>query len=458
MDSGDSFQLIILVILLMLSAFFSSNETALMSVNKLRLRTLADAGNKRAAMVLDVTENHTSKMLSAILIGNNIVNLSASALATSLAYTFGGYMVSISTAVLTVAILVFGEITPKNYATINAEKLSLRYIGIIRFFMIIMTPVIFVINLFSRGIMFLLRVDPDASGKGITEDELRTIVDVSHEDGIIESDEKEMIYNVFDLGDANAKDIMVPRVHVTFADVNNTYEELIEIFREDKFTRLPVYEDTQDNIVGIINMKDLLLYDKNQPFHIRDIMRKPHFTYEFKSISELLVEMRDSTFNIAIVLDEYGEMAGLITLEDILEEIVGEIHDEYDETEDELIRQISDREYIIEGSVNLDDVNDRLETGFASEDYDSLGGFIIEHLDRLPETGDEVKTDDGIRLIVESLDKNRVESVHVYLPERVEAEAGPDSESGGKTAEMAKESGAAPAGHNRQENTEPRSE
>lgn len=437
MDSGDSFQLIILIILLMLSAFFSSNETALMSVSKLKLRTLADSGNKRAAMVLDVTENHTSKMLSAILIGNNIVNLSASALATSLAYAFGGYMVSIATAVLTVAILVFGEITPKNYATINAEKLALRYIGVIRFFMAVMTPVIFIINLFSRGIMFLMRVDPDASGKGITEDELRTIVDVSHEDGIIESDEKEMIYNVFDLGDANAKDIMVPRVHVTFADVDSTYEGLIEIFRRDKFTRLPVYEETQDNIVGIINMKDLLLYDKNQPFHIRDIMRKPHFTYEYKSISELLVEMRDSTFNIAIVLDEYGEMAGLITLEDILEEIVGEIHDEYDETEDELIRRISDREYIIEGSMSLDDVNDRLHTELSSEDYDSLGGLIIEYLDdRLPEKGDEVITDGGIRLVVESLDKNRVESVHVYLPEAPVSEGEPKEDRQADTAEV----------------------
>ena len=243
--------------------------------------------------------------------------------------------------------------------------------------------------------------------RSMTEDELRTIVDVSHEDGVIESDEKEMIYNVFDLGDANAKDIMVPRVHVTFADVNNTYDELINIFREDKFTRLPVFEDTQDNIVGIINMKDLLLYDKNEAFHIRDIMRQPHFTYEYKNISELLVEMRESTFNIAIVLDEYGEMAGLITLEDILEEIVGEIHDEYDEKEDELVFKLSDHEYVIEGSMNLDDVNDRLDTRFESEDYDSLGGFIIEHLDRLPEVGDEVCTEDGIRLVVETLDKNR---------------------------------------------------
>lgn len=426
MDSGDSFQLVILIILLMLSAFFSSNETALMSVNKIRLRSLADSGSKRAAMALDVLENHTAKMLSAILIGNNIVNLSASALATSLAYAFGGYMVSIATAVLTVAILVFGEITPKNYATFKAEKLTLRYIPVIRFFMTVMTPVIFIINLFSRFIMLLLRVDPNTAGHSMTEDELRTIVDVSHEDGLIESDEKEMIYNVFDLGDANAKDIMVPRVHVTFADINNTYDELIEIFREDKFTRLPVFENTQDNIVGIINMKDLLLYNKDEAFHIRDIMRKPHFTYEYKNISELLVEMRESTFNIAIVLDEYGEMAGLITLEDILEEIVGEIHDEYDEKEDELVFKLSDHEYIIEGSMNLDDVNDRLNIELNSEDYDSLGGFIIEHLDRLPEVGDEVRTENGIRLVVETLDKNRVESVHLYLPEENNTESDAD--------------------------------
>lgn len=417
MDSGDTFQLIILVILLMLSAFFSSNETALTTVNKIRLRSLADNGNKRAELVLDITQNHTSKMLSAILIGNNIVNISASSLSATLAYAFGGYMVSIATAILTVAILVFGEITPKNYATINAEKISLRYITVIRFFMTVMTPVIFLINLFSKGFMFLLRVDPSAKKKNLTEEELRTIVDVSHENGVIETGEREMINNVFDLNDANAKDIMVPRVHVTFADVENTYDELIEIFRQDKFTRLPVYEESQDNIVGIINMKDLLLYDRNHPFSIRDIMRKPHFTYEYKSISELLVEMRASTFNIAIVLDEYGEMAGLITLEDILEEIVGEIHDEYDDMADDPIQQVGEYEYIIEGSMSLDDINDRLGTELEAEDYDSLGGFIIGQLDRLAEEGDEVCTEDGIRLVVEKLDKNRVESVHVYLPE-----------------------------------------
>ena len=376
MDSSDVTQLIILLILLGLSAFFSSAETALTTVNKIRIRSLAEDGNKRAKTVLKITDD-SGKMLSAILIGNNIVNLSAASLTTSLAYSFGGSMVAIASGILTVLILLFGEITPKTMATIHAEKMALIYAPIISIFMKVMTPVIFIINGLSIGVLFLLRVDPNAKNDLMTETELRTIVDVSHEDGVIESDEREMIYNVFDLGDAKAKDVMVPRVHVTFADVNSTYEELLDIFREDKFTRLPIFEDTTDNVVGTINMKDLLLYDNTKEFHIRDILREAYFTYEYKSISELLVEMRQASFNIAIVLDEYGETAGLITLEDILEEIVGEIHDEYDENEEDFVQEVSEREYIIEGSMNLDDLNDRLDLDLNSEEYDSLGGFII---------------------------------------------------------------------------------
>lgn len=419
MDSGDATQLIILFILLMLSAFFSSAETALTTVNKIRIRSLAEEGNKRAKTVLKITDD-SGKMLSAILIGNNIVNLSAASLTTSLAYRLGGSMVAVCNAALTVAILLFGEITPKTMATIHAEKMSLLYAGIINFFITIATPVIFLINGLSRGVLMLLRVDPNARNNTMTETELRTIVDVSHEDGVIESDEKEMIYNVFDLGDAKAKDVMVPRVHVTFADINSTYKELIEIFREDKFTRLPVFEETTDNVVGTINMKDLLLFDNTKEFHVKDILREAYFTYEYKNISELLVEMRQASFNIAVVLDEYGETAGLITLEDLLEEIVGEIHDEYDENEEDFIQEISPLEYMIEASMNLDDLNDRLDLDFESEDYDSLGGFIIERLDRFPEIGDSVVTEDGIKLIIESLDKNRIESVHMYLPEKTE--------------------------------------
>ena len=416
MDSGDVTQLIILIILLMLSAFFSSAETALTTVNRIRIRILADDGSKRAKTVLKITDN-SGKMLSAILIGNNIVNVAAASITTSLAYSLGGSAVAIANAVITIAILLFGEITPKTTATIHAEKLALIYAPIISIFMKIMTPVIFIINGLSNAVLLLLRIDPNAKNQTMTENELRTIVDVSHEDGVIESDEKEMIYNVFDLGDAKAKDVMVPRVHVTFADVNTTYEELIEIFREDKFTRLPIFEDSTDNVIGTINMKDLLLFDNTKEFHIRDILREAYFTYEYKNISELLVEMREASFNIAIVLDEYGDTAGLITLEDILEEIVGEIHDEYDENEEDFIKEIGEREYMIEGSTNLDDLNDRLDLQLESEDYDSLGGFIIEHLDRLPEEGDSITTEDGLRLVVESLDKNRIESVHAYLPE-----------------------------------------
>ena len=416
MDSSDVSQLIILLILLGLSAFFSSAETALTTVNRMRIRGLADEGDKRAKTVMNITDN-SSKMLSAILIGNNIVNLSAASLTTSLAYRLGGSMIAMASALLTVLIILFGEITPKTMATLHAEKMSLAYAPVIHLYMKIMTPVIILINGLSSGILFILRVDPNARTNMMTESELRTIVDVSHEDGVIESDEKEMIYNVFDLGDARAKDVMVPRVHVTFADVNSTYEELIEIFREDKFTRLPIFEETTDNVIGTINMKDLLLYDNTGEFHIRDIMREAYFTYEYKSISELLVEMREASFNIAIVLDEYGETAGLITLEDILEEIVGEIHDEYDENEEDFVQKINEREYIVEGSMNLDDLNDRLDLNLTSDEYDSLGGFIIERLDRLPEVGDHITTETGIRLIVEKLDKNRIESVHVYLPE-----------------------------------------
>ncbi len=426
MDSSDVTQLIILFILLLLSAFFSSAETALTTVNKIRIRTLAEDGNRRAETVLRVTDN-SGKMLSAILIGNNIVNLSAASLTTTLAYSFGGSMVAFASGILTLLILLFGEITPKTMATIHSEKMSLLYAPVISIFMKLMTPVIFVINGLSIGILFLLRVDPNAKNTAMTETELRTIVDVSHEDGVIESDEREMINNVFDLGDARAKDVMVPRVHVTFADVNSTYDELLAIFREDKYTRLPIFEDTTDNVVGTINMKDLLLYDSTTEFHIQDFLREAYFTYEYKSISELLVEMRQASFNIAIVLDEYGETAGLITLEDILEEIVGEIHDEYDENEEDFIQEVDEREYIVEGSINLDELNDRLELDLNSDEYDSLGGFIIERLDRLPEAGDSICTDEGIHMVVERLDKNRIELVHLYLPEPT-PEKGEDSD------------------------------
>ena len=431
MDSGDAIQFIVLIILLFLSGFFSSAETALTTVSKITMRSMADDGDKRAALVLDVIENQKTKMLSAILIGNNIVNISASSLATTLAYSFGGYMVSIVTAVLTVLILVFGEITPKSMATLRAVKFSLSYIRVIHFLMTILTPFIFIVNLFSRGILVLLRINPDEANQAMTEDELRTIVDVSHEDGVIESEEKEMIYNVFDLGDAKAKDVMVPRVHVTFADVNNTYAELIDIYKEDKFTRLPVYEDTTDNVIGTINMKDLLLFDDREHFKVRDILREAYFTYEYKNISELLVEMRDASINIAIVLDEYGETAGIITLEDILEEIVGEIHDEYDDEKRTYV-VLNDHTWIFEAKTQLTDFYkiakvDEDEFERVVGDADTLAGMLLEIKGEFPALHEKV-TYHNYEFEVLEMDSRRILKVKFTILPKEETEGVEDKE------------------------------
>ena len=421
MDSGEVIQLLFVVVLLMLSAFFSSAETALTTSNKIRLKGLADEGDKRAKRVLEITGD-SGKMLSAILIGNNIVNLSASSIATALAIKlFGNAGAGIATGTLTVLVLIFGEISPKTLATIHADKIALTYGGIIWGLMKVLTPVIFIINKLAIGFLRLLRVNVSNEPVPLTEAELRTIVDVGHQTGVIEQEEHEMINNVFDFGDSQAKEIMVPRIDMTFADINSTYEELINIFRTDKFTRLPIYEYSIDNVIGIINMKDLLLYETSKDsFSVRSILRKPYYTYEHKKTVELLIEMKKSSFNIAIVLDEYGVTAGLITLEDILEEIVGEIRDEYDMDEEDPIQKLNDREYIIQGSMNLEDLCDVLNLQLSSKDYDTVGGYMIELLDHLPNTGEETRTPENVLLRVEAMDKNRISKLYLCLPEESE--------------------------------------
>lgn len=410
MDPSDVIGFITLVILLLLSGFFSSAETALTTVNKIRIRSLAEENNKRAIRVAKILDNQ-SKMLSAILIGNNIVNISASALATSLTIKLvGSYATGITTGFLTLFVLIFGEITPKTMATINAESLSLAYSGIISALMWILTPVIFIINQMSLGVLTILRIDPNSKSAAITETELRTIVDVSREEGVIENEEHAMINNLFDFGDSLAKDVMIPRVDMTFADINSSYKEILDIFRSEKYTRLPIYEGTTDNVVGIINVKDLLLYDSHEDFKVSDILREPYYTYEYKKTSELMEELKKTSNNITIVLDEYGSTVGMITLEDLLEEIVGEIRDEYDDDEKDLIQKISDTEYLIEGMAKLDDINDMLELNLQSEDYDSLGGLIMELLDRLPAEGDVVKTPDA-ELTVKKVVNKRIHSI-----------------------------------------------
>lgn len=416
MGSDDIFQLIVLVVLLLLSAFFSSAETSLTTFNRIRMLTLAEEGNKRAERALKVT-NDSGKMLSAILIGNNIVNLSASSITTSLAIRlFGSVGAGIATGILTVLILIFGEISPKTLATIHAEKLAMAYSGIIQLLMTVLTPVINIINCLSLLFLRLLRVDPNKNKDLMTEEELKTIVDVSHESGVIETGEHEMIHNVFDFSDAVAKEIMTPRIDMTFVNIDSTYREILEIYREDHYTRIPVYENSTDNVVGILNMKDLLLYENTGHFSVPNIMREPYFTYEKKNTAELFLEMQRNSINLAIVLDEYGITAGMVTMEDLLEEIVGEIHDEYDANEEDLLTKISDTEYLAAGSMNLEDLCDKLDINLSSDDYDSIGGYFIGKCDHLPQEGEQITTDDGICLTVTSVDKNRIEQLRIQLP------------------------------------------
>ncbi len=416
MASDDAIQLVTLLILVVLSAFFSSAETSLTTANRIRLQALAEEGNKRAAVVLKVKEN-SSKMLSAILIGNNLVNNFAAALATALAIRFfGNGSVGVVTGALTLVILIFGEITPKTLATVKSEQFALAYGSVILFLMRIMTPVIFLINHLCRFLLRLLHVDADSSMNPMTEMELRTIVDVSHKDGVIEKEERQMIYNVVDFGDSQAKDVMVPRADVVAVSDTATYQEIREIFRTEKYTRLPVYQNDRDNVTGILNIKDFFFCDDTDDFNVTDVMYEPYFTYEYKKTSELLLEMQKNSVSIAIVLDEYGAAVGMISLEDLLEEIVGEIRDEYDEDEKDLIQPLSSQEYLIEGAVKLDDVNDALGLGLSSEEYDSIGGLIIEMLDHLPTERETVTTKEGIVLTVDKMDKNRIEQVRLLLP------------------------------------------
>lgn len=414
MDAPGVIQLLFLITLIFLSAFFSSAETALSTVNRVRMRTLEDEGNKRAARVNKILEKY-SKMLSAILIGNNVVNLSASALATTLAMRIS-FPVGIATGILTIVVLLCGEILPKTWAMHSSEKLSLAYSGIIYVLMQILTPVIFLVDKLANVILRLLHVDPNKK-VSMTEADLRTYVEVGHEDGVIESEEREMIYNVFDFSDALAKDIMIPRINMVTVDVADTYEEVLSVFRESMYTRLPVYQDDKDNIIGVINIKDFILTENPETFHVKDILRDAHYTYEYKKVADLLIEVREKTTSVTFVLNEYGATVGMITLEDLLEEIVGEIRDEYDADEEELIQKKGERSWLVEGSMKLDDINDELGTDLDSEDYDSISGIIIENLDRLPEDNEEVTLDNGIHLKVQGIDQNRIKKVLITLPE-----------------------------------------
>ena len=395
---------------------FSGSETALTGINRIKLRANTDENDKRVKRLFKIHDDSV-KMLSAVLIGNNIVNMASSALATVIAIRIN-LSVGIMTAIMTFLILIFGEIMPKSVAAAFSEPIALAVSGIISVLMWIFTPVIFVINGISSLFLGIFGINLNSADKSISENELRTFVDVSHEDGVIERSEKKIINNVVDFGDSRAKDIMIPRIDVTLVNINAGFEDVAKIFADDLYSRIPVYAEDTDNIVGILHMKDVFFADREN-FRIRDVMREAWYTFEMKKTNDLLLEMKKNSVTMAIVLNEYGAAEGIVTMEDLLEEIVGEIRDEYDADEIDLIRRLdrNGREFDVDAGVKLDDLNDALGTSFSSEDYDSLGGLVIEMLDHLPGAGESCETEDGTRLEVISTGKNRIGRVKILLPE-----------------------------------------
>lgn len=408
-----TFQIVLLVILLILSGFFSASETALMSLSKIRIRHMVDEGVKGAKLLEKLLED-PNKLLGGILIGNNIVNIGASSLASTLAYRiFGDSGVALATGIMTILVLIFGEITPKSLAKQNAEKMSLLVAPIINLVVIIFKPFVWLFSNISGVIIKLFGGDLSKTEPFITEEELKTMVDVSEEEGVLEVEEKEMIFNVFEFGDLQVKDIMVQRVNVVAVNVTATYEDVLKVIKEDQFSRIPVYNESIDDIVGILNVKDLIILESDKEnFDVTKYMREPFRTFEFKKITELFSEMKTTRNHIAVVLDEYGGTVGIVTIEDLIEEIVGEIEDEYDER-DKDIEVIKENEFVVDGSTRLSDLSDMIGFDIESEDFDSIGGYVIGYLGRMPKVGEEIKTN-KFRVIVEEIDRNRIKKVRIY--------------------------------------------
>ncbi len=419
MTDSQIIQLVIIVILLLLSAFFSSSETALSAVSEIKVKSMVEEGRKGSTILYKVVKNY-GKMLSSILVGNNIVNIVASSLVTTLTIDMvGDRFIGYATGILTLVVLLFGEIIPKRVAKIRAEKISLLYAPVIYCLMIVFTPIIWLVEKMAKAILWMLRINPDEKS-AITEAELRTFVDVSHHDGVIEPEEKEMINNVFDFSDSVVREIMIPNIDMVCVEDSASYDEVKAVFKDCMYTRLPVYKDERGNIIGLINIKDFIIVDDKKNFKIEDIMRSGYYTYEYKKTADLMIELREEAAPLAFVLSEYGLCVGMVTMEDLLEEIVGEIRDEFDEEELESIKKVEKNAYIIDGARKLDDINDALGTELDSEAYDSIAGLILEQLNRIPKEGDEVILEGGITLKVNKVEKNRIRKVRVILPEKEE--------------------------------------
>ena len=416
---SNSWLIVFLVILILLSGFFSAAETALMSLNKIKLKQLIEDEVKGAKEILRLIEN-PSEILSTILICNNIVNILASSISTILfidvLIDYGtGVATSISTIVLTVVILIFGEITPKTIAVLKAEKLAFTLYKPLKIVLVLLRPLVFIFSKISSIIMKLFGIKDQGIQTNITEEEIKSIVSFSQEEGILEVEEKKLIYNVFEFSDLKVKDVMIPRVDMITLSVNSTYDEVVSIFKTERFSRIPVYKENIDNIIGFVNIKDLFFIEKEDGFDIQKYIREVHSTHEYKKIRDLFNDMKKKRNHMTVVRDEYGGTVGLVTIEDLIEEIVGDIEDEYDEIVDKEIQVISDKEYVIVGTLRIDTLNDMLDINIESE-FETIGGYIIEKMGKLPQNGDILEMG-RVKFKIENIGKNRIKELRVYINE-----------------------------------------
>lgn len=424
MDIPSSFWYGLLVVLILLSALFSGSETALTAISKARIRRLKEEKVKGAELLEKLLLN-TPRLISTILLGNTLVNLLAASVATNIAVkVYGNLGIGIATGIMTFLILVFAEITPKTYAINHPDKVALFAVWFISALSYILYPLSKIMIFIANGILKLLRQETIRQGPFFTADEIKAMVAIGEEEGILEEEERKMIHGVLELGDTIAKEVMVPRTDMVCVSSDKTIGEALEIAQEAGFSRIPVYEDNLDNVVGILYVKDMLDFVRRGKLNVlvKDLAREPYFVPETKRVDELLREFQMRKIHMAIVIDEYGGTAGLVTLEDLIEEIVGEIFDEYDFEEEKRIEQISEEEWVFDGRVDIDAVEELLGVEIKEEEAETIGGFVTSLLGHVPEEGEKVVYE-GHEFMVTQVEKKRVLKVKVRkLPEPEESD------------------------------------
>lgn len=413
--SGDSITLIIIIVCLIMSAFFSATETAFSTLNRIRMKNMAEKGNKRAKLTLKLAENYDT-LLSTILIGNNIVNILSASLSTVLFVKLLGDEAgpSVSTAVTTVVVLIFGEVSPKSIAKEMPEKFAMFSAPFLNLLVVVFTPFNFLFKQWKKLLSLIFKSTDDS---GITEEELLSIVEEAEHDGGIDEQESMLIKSAMEFTEQEAVDILTPRIDITAVSTEATKEEIAQIFADTAYSRLPLFEETIDHIVGIIYQKDFHNYIYNTDKPIDEIVRPAIFVPKNKKIGVLLKELQQKKLHIAVVLDEYGGTVGIITLEDILEELVGEIWDEHDEVSKE-VEIKSENEFYILGNASVDKLFETLDLELDEDKVQSVtvNGWFMEQLSKVPEKGDTLEYNDFMMTVLE-MDEKRIEKIHVIKKE-----------------------------------------